>query len=287
VDTPYDGSGNNGAWIVDATNVTAIEGKFLSAYGFGPPAILTQPSSIVAAAGTTTNLAVVASTNSDSGVINYQWQQNNGATGGNTNKLFFAPLVFANYSTNWNVVISDGANNLTSTTVSVQPPATPPTIVTPPVGKAVPQGLPATNTVTATSVTGQTNFQWRINGVNLVNDGNNAATTTRTMTIGSMQSSNAGAYVVVVDDGFGRSLTSSPPANLTIAVNPVMTNSLSGTTYNMTAPTEVGPNYVVEFKNLLTDPSWTPLKTNAGNGSPFVVPVGATNAQRFFRTRMQ
>ena len=288
VDDPgsYDGLGNNGAWIVDSTNLPPITGDFLSSYTFGAPTITVQPTNLVVTAGTATNLTVGAVTNTDSGVLTYQWQQNNVNNGGNTNRLFFT-TVFTSYSTNWKVLVSDGVQITPSATVSVQPPATPPAIVTLPTSKAVPQGLRATNTVTATSVTGQTNFQWRLNGVNLANSANILTATTRTMTIASMDITNAGPYVVVVDDGFGRFATSSPPAVLTIANNPTITNSVSGAILSMTFPSEIGPRYVVEFKNQLTNGVWNLLSTNNGTGSTLTIPVGTTNAQRYFRVRMQ
>lgn len=282
----YDGLGNNGAWIVNSTNVPPISGNFLSAYTFGAPTITVQPTNLVVAAGTATNLTVGAVTNTDSGSLTYQWQQNNLNTGGNTNRLFFT-TAFTSYSTNWQVLVSDGVQITPSTTVSVQPPSTPPALSAGPISRAVPQGLRATNTVTATSVTGQTNFQWRLSGVNLTNSANILTATTRTMTITSMDVSNAGPYVVVVDDGFGRFVTSSPPAVLTIANNPVISNSISGASMNMAFPSQVGPQYVVEFKNQLTNGVWNLLTTTNGTGLTISVPVGTTNAQRYFRIRMQ
>ena len=91
----------------------------------------------------------------------------------------------------------------------------------------------------------------------------------------------------MVNDGFTSLSLTSTVATLSIAVNPVITNSTSGAILNMTFPTEVGPQYVIEFKNALTNGAWNSLSTNAGNGSAFTVPVGTTNAQRYFRLRMQ
>ena len=284
VNQAYDGTGANGAWIVAAASLPPIEGKFLSAYVAGP-AITAQPTSIVAAAGTTTNLAVTA-TASQSGIPNtYQWQINNGNTGGNTNRLFFAPLAFANFSLNYKVIVNDGALSVTSSVVSVTPPA--PSIVTPPGSKAVPQGLATTLTVVPASFSGQTNYQWQFNSAN-VSGANYGGITAKTLTITSMQPSNAGPYRVIVNDGFtSLSLTSAPAANLTIAVNPVITNSLSGGTLSMTFPTEVGPQYVLEYKNALTNGAWIPLVTNAGTGAAITVPVSTAGAQQYFRVRMQ
>jgi len=284
VDQPYDGTGANGAWVVADTNLSAIDGRFLSAYTFAGPSITAQPTSVQAAAGTTTNLSVSAA--SDTGVLTYQWQINNGNTGANSNKLFFAPLAFANFSTNYKVIVSDGLNSTTSGTVSVTPPL--PTIGTAPSGKAVPQGLGTSLTINPSTFSGQTNYQWRLSGANVSGANYGTSGTAKTMTIASMQASNAGPYTVVVNDGFNSlSLTSSPAATLTVAVNPNIASSVSGTTMNMTFSSEVGPQYVMEFKNALTNGAWNILTTTNGTGSPITIPVSTTNAQRYFRVRMQ
>ena len=76
-------------------------------------------------------------------------------------------------------------------------------------------------------------------------------------------------------------------STLSLAVNPTVTNSFNGATLGMTFPSEVGPTYVVEYKNALTNGAWIPLSTNAGNGSAVTVSVSTTNDQRYFRVRMQ
>ena len=274
--------GANGGWAIDATNLPPIEGKYLSAYASGP-VISVQPSSIVAAAGTTTNLAVAASTGS--GLATYQWQVNNGNTGTSTNRLIFAPLAFANFSTNYKVIVTDPTfGSVTSSVVSVTPPA--PSIVTSPTGKAVPFGLASSLTVVPATFSGQTNYQWKFNANNPIG-ANYGGTTARILTIATMQTTNVGPYQVVVNDGFTALSLTSTVANLTIAVNPVITNSRTGSIMSMTFPTEVGPAYVTESKSALTNAGWIPLTTNVGNGSPATVPVGTTNSQQYFRLRMQ
>ena len=55
----------------------------------------------------------------------------------------------------------------------------------------------------------------------------------------------------------------------------------------MTFPSEVGPKYVVEYKYALTNGAWIVLSNVAGTGVHITVPVAQTNAQQFFRVRMQ
>jgi hypothetical protein len=283
VDQAWDGTGANGAWTVADTNLPPIAGSFLSSYTFAGPLIISQPTSILAAAGTTTNLSVVAS--SDSGLLTYQWRQNNADASGKTAAInSFAPLAFANFSTNWFVRISDGLSTVDSAVVTVTPPA--PSLVTSPIGKAVPQGLPTSLTVVPAIYSGQTNYQWKLNATNVAG-ANYGGATAGTLGIGSMQPTNAGSYQVVVNDGFTSLSLTSTVAILTLAANPVITNSLAGGILSLAFPSEIGPQYVVEFKNALTNGAWNALSTNAGNGSAFTVPVSTTDEQRYFRVRMQ
>ena len=219
------------------------------------------------------------------GILNYQWQINNGNTGGNTNQLWFAPLAFANYSTNYKVIVTDGFLTSTSAVATVTPPL--PTLVSSPTGKAVPQGLATSLTGLGATYSGRTNYQWQLNGSN-VSGANYGGITSSTLTIASMQTSNAGPYQVTVNDGFNSLSLTSAVATLTIAVQPTMASSVSGTTLNLTFPSEVGPQYVVEWKGELTNGVWTAMSTNVGTGLP--ISVGAsmlTPPQRFFRVRMQ
>ena len=67
-----------------------------------------------------------------------------------------------------------------------------------------------------------------------------------------------------------------------------MTNSLTGTSFKLSFPTEVGPNYIVEYKTNITDAAWIPLSTNAGTGSAVNVTDSVSNAAtRFYRVRIQ
>jgi len=107
------------------------------------------------------------------------------------------------------------------------------------------------------------------------------------LTIASMQPTNAGPYTVAVDDGWFAVTNTSTAGTLTIANNPVITNATSGGDFSMTFPSEVGPKYVVEYKYALTNGAWIVLSNVAGTGTPITVPVAQTNAQQFFRVRMQ
>ena len=63
---------------------------------------------------------------------------------------------------------------------------------------------------------------------------------------------------------------------------------LSGTTFQVSASTVIGSNYVLEFKNLLSDTDWNPVQTNAGNGGELTLTdTGASVPSRFYRVRVQ
>jgi hypothetical protein len=48
-----------------------------------------------------------------------------------------------------------------------------------------------------------------------------------------------------------------------------------------------GPSYVVDYKDNLGDPNWTPLATNAGDGNPKTVTNALSSApSRLFRLRV-
>jgi hypothetical protein len=63
---------------------------------------------------------------------------------------------------------------------------------------------------------------------------------------------------------------------------------LSGTTLNLSFPTQTGFDYVVEWKGALTNGVWNALATNSGTGSPITVPTETQpDAQRFYRVRLE
>jgi hypothetical protein len=74
----------------------------------------------------------------------------------------------------------------------------------------------------------------------------------------------------------------------TAATTPTITTDLSGTTLSLIFPTETGHNYVVEWKNDLTSPTWNTLETDAGTGSPITASDDTqSDAHRFYRVRVE
>lgn len=140
------------------------------------------------------------------------------------------------------VVIS---SNATLTVVSF------PAIVTPPTNQTVGLGSTVTFTVTAAG-TATLGYQWQYNGTTLTDgttaDGSIISGSTGTaLTITNAQTSDDGGYSVIVTNSLG-SVTSSPPAVLTVLTVPTFTSITAGTNgsfiFSGTGGTN-GANYTV------------------------------------------
>ncbi len=274
---------NYGAYRVevsDGSYTTVSSTAVLSSPGLQ---IVTDPTSIVVAVNTATNFLVGISGTS-TGVTNYQWQRySTNLTGTVTN-----PLNFTVRSTNYGpyrVIASDGFLSVTSAVASLTPPA--PLINIQPASQAAVVGGSPKLTVTATSFSGITNFQWSYYGTNVSGTGISGATT-RLLTLTNVQPVNFdGPYTVRVNDGT-TSITSAPSATITVAVSPTVSAPVAvGADLVFSYPSELGPNYVTDFKSALTNVAWTPIKTNAGTGGTINLTNALTGDQGYFRIRLQ
>jgi hypothetical protein len=108
-----------------------------------------------------------------------------------------------------------------------------------------------------------------------------------TLSITNVQPQDFGAYTVGITNLDGWVL--SDAAILTLAASPVTTSlSFNSDTFMLTVPTELGPTYVVEYKDSVDDPSWKVLTTLAGTGLPIpITDNGLTNTTRFYRVRVR
>jgi hypothetical protein len=90
-----------------------------------------------------------------------------------------------------------------------------------------------------------------------------------------------------VNDGT-TSITSAPAATITFAASPSVSGAqIQGANFLFGYPTEIGPNYIVDFKSALTNATWVPLQTNAGNGGAINFTNGVSGDQGYFRIRLQ
>ena len=122
-------------------------------------------------------------------------------------------------------------------------------------------------------------YQWQLNTAD------QSGRTSPTNIIGPVVVGNYGVWRAKVTDGITTIFSTN--VFVTAPNSPLMSQALSGPNLNVTFPTEVGINYVVETKFALTNGIWTSLTTNAGTGSPVTVPVTRTSTQQFFRVRLQ
>jgi hypothetical protein len=71
--------------------------------------------------------------------------------------------------------------------------------------------------------------------------------------------------------------------------SPTLTNPrLTGTTFTVSVPTEMGFNYILESKSSLSDAFWRAVQTNSGNGASItMITTGVEGAARLYRVRVE
>ena len=165
----------------------------------------------------------------------------------------------------------------------------PPSLVAKPEGQTLEPGQPLTLSVLASGGGTPLSFQWRRDGINLTDDTRVAGATANVLTINPSAQMDTGFYDVVVSNACG--FVTSPAVAVRVggALPPVITHPAFSTNgFTLSVTTQGGVDYVVEFKNALSDPVWTPLTTLIGDGSEQTItePLSDTPT-RFFRVRAQ
>ena len=203
--------------------------------------------------------------------------------GGSTNFIVVVTPTVDGILTNSLAVASptpdpDSANNTTTilTTVDASPG-----ITVQPNSQSAIMGTNVTFQLTTTG-TAPLVYQWMFDGTNL------AGATAETLLLTNVQPTQAGSYAAVISNVAG-SITSAV-ANLTVLVPITMSGvSLASPSVSISFPSETGLNYLLEYKNLLTDPTWTPASPAvAGTGG--VMTLQDTNppaASRYYRVRSE
>jgi hypothetical protein len=184
--------------------------------------ILYPPQSQTNYSGSTASFSVMAD---GTGPLAYQWRKDgaNLADGGNVTGATSSTLILTNVrqsdAASYTVVVT-GFGTMTST-----PPATLtmsnqfPVIVVQPQSRTNTVGTTVLFSVTAIG-SPPLSYHWRRNGANLANGSNLAGVTTSALTLTNVSPADAGSYDVVVN-GFG-SVTSTPPAGLTVLTQPLL-----------------------------------------------------------------
>ena len=70
---------------------------------------------------------------------------------------------------------------------------------------------------------------------------------------------------------------------------PTISNArLTGTSFTLTTSTQVGFNYILEYKTSLNDANWIPVQTNSGSGAQIdLTNIGVTGPSRIYHIRVQ
>jgi uncharacterized repeat protein (TIGR01451 family) len=242
------------------------------------PSILTQPTNRTVLAGGGVNFSVVAA---GSAPLSYQWffEATNLISGATADTLIL-PQVQPAEAGVYSVVITNAAGSVTSSAASLTV-LVPPGITTQPSNQTVVLGTNASFTVTATG-TAPLAYQWVFGGTNL------AGATADTLLLATVQAVQAGSYAVIITNVAG-SVTSTP-AILTVLVGPrpILTISLTaGTNISISFTSELGANYLLEYKDALEDPAWTPLSAPVpATGGPMALhDTNAPASSRYYRLR--
>ena len=183
------------------------------------PAFTTQPTNQTVTAGSAVSFTVAAS---GTPAPTYQWQKNGAAIAGATSPTLSLSNVQAADAGSYTAVATNSAGTATSSaaTLTVQaapPPNTAPTITTQPSSQSATVGGAVIFTFSASGNPAPT-YQWRKDGAAV------AGATGATLSLGSVQLTDAGSYTVVVSNSAG-TVTSSA-ATLTVqaaAVAPSIT----------------------------------------------------------------
>jgi uncharacterized protein YdaL len=203
---------NAGSYTVVVTNAYGSATSAAATLTLGlAPAITAAPQSRTNNAGTTATFSVTVS---GTAPLSYQWTFN----GANLSGATAATLTLANVQTNnagsYAVAISNPYGSITSAPAALTVNLVAPVITAQPQSLARATGTTASFSVTA-SGTAPLRYQWRFNGVNILN------ATNATYTIGNVRQANAGNYTVVVSNVAG-SVTSAT-AVLSVGTAPVIT----------------------------------------------------------------
>ena len=202
-------------------------------------------------------------------------------------------------TSNFTVVVTPTAGGLITNTLTVASPTPDPnsanntvTIVTtvdvPPAITAQPNSqtaLVGTNVTFQVAATGTAplGYQWTFNDTPLT------GASADTLLLAAVQPAQAGSYAVVITNTAG-SVTSSA-ASLTVSpASAIISISLSvGAGVSITFPSVAGVSYVLDYKDSLDDPAWTPLPpATTATGSVMVLPdTNTPTASRYYRVRRE
>ena len=159
-----------------------------------------------------------------------------------------------------------------------------PVILQGPSGLSVVAGETASFSVHASGDEPMT-YQWRRDGVPLVDEGRISGATTAQLMIASAQSDDAGAYTVTVANASGS--VASSEAALTVTALNLSPMAMQGAQIGFTFATMAGREYTVEHTPRLENAEWTTVEVRTGTGETMAfVRELAEGSIGFFRLRV-
>jgi hypothetical protein len=177
--------------------------------GCTAPSITAHPSGRTATEGDRVTFSITAS---GAGPLSYQWRRNGanltngGAISGATSPTLAIEPVAAAHAGSYTCIVTNSCGSVTSNSASlVVNVCAGPAITAHPSPRTVAEGDPVSFSVTATGA--NLTYQWRRDGVNVVNGGAISGATSSTLSINPVAAGHAGAYTCVVTNPCG-SLTS-------------------------------------------------------------------------------
>jgi hypothetical protein len=185
------------------------------------PAITTQPVSLAINEGQAASFTVAAS---GTATLAYQWRKGGTAISGATSATYSITASAASDAGSYDVVVSNSAGSVTSSaaTLTVTAASSAPAITTQPVSQSAAAGGSVTFTVAA-SGTAPLTYQWRKGGTAI------SGATSASYTIGSVASTDAGNYDVIVSNANG-SVTSAT-VSLSVSTTTTTSSALSAAAY--------------------------------------------------------
>jgi hypothetical protein len=156
----------------------------------------------------------------------------------------------------------------------------PPVINTQPQSRAAVPGGSATFSIVASGRLPLA-YQWLTNGTAI------AGQTNSSLNLTSLQSPAFADYTVLVTNTDGSIL--SDVVHLTLALSPTINGlGIGDNGFSLAFPTELGPGYIVEYKDDLGAGDWLVLTNCPGSGQRVVASdPNITNTARFYRLRLQ
>jgi len=239
-----------------------------------PPSITSQPASITVNAGTNLTLAVAAT---GSPTLTYQWRKNLAPILGATSSALVVLDAQAGNAGDYDVVVSNSVNSVTSTpaTVVVNPAA--PTITAHPASVTAAINGIVTFNVTATGTEPLT-YQWRKDTVDLV------GATTPSLTLAGVSATTAGSYDVVVTNGLGFATSNAAVLTVTAATPSTIYWNFTAATPTSGLPADVTGGTVTQGNNngtttliTATSASGTYAGASGGGNAGAAARIGALN----------